>query len=61
MSRKSYYEGLAADYSRPGLVSEELKAQMIQRSAEIGDLQESTLPIIDADYSLEVIEVKRTG
>jgi hypothetical protein len=58
MSRKSYYEGLAADYSRPGLVSDQLKAQMIQRSAEIGDLQEPILPTIGADYSLEVIEAE---
>ena len=36
MARTNYYEGLAADYSRPGLVSEELKAKLIQRSAEIG-------------------------
>ena len=35
MARTNYYEGLAADYSRPGLVSEELKAKLIQRSAKL--------------------------
>ena len=56
MARTNYYEGLAADYSRPGLVSEELKAKLIQRSAEIGVLQESTLPAIGPDYTLEGAE-----
>ena len=58
MARTNYYEGLAADYSRPGLVSEELKAKLIQRSAEIGVLQESTLPAIGPDYTLEQIEAE---
>ena len=41
MARRNYYEGLSADYSRIGLVSDEMQAQLIQRSAEIGDLQEA--------------------
>ena len=56
MARRNYYEGLAADYSRPGLVSDELKASLIKRSDEIGNLQEATLPSIGPDYSLEQIE-----
>ena len=56
MARRNYYEGLAADYSRPGLVSDELKASLIKRSDEIGNLQEATLPEIGPDYTLEQIE-----
>ena len=58
MARRNYYEGLAADFSRPGLVSDELKAQLIQRSDEIGDLKEATLPSIGPDYTLEQIEAE---
>lgn len=58
MARRNYYEGLLADYSRPGLVSEELKATLIQRSDEIGNLQEAELPAIGPDYTLEQIEAE---
>ena len=58
MARRNYYEGLTADYSRPGLVSDELKAQLIQRSDEIGDLKEATLPVIGPDYTHEQIEAE---
>ena len=43
MTRQNYYKDLVADYSRPGLVSEELQAKLIQRSKEIGELQEAEL------------------
>ena len=58
MARRNYYEGLSADYSRPGLVSEELKATLIQRSDEIGNLQEAELPVIGPDYTLKQIEAE---
>ena len=56
MARRNYYESLSADYSRPGLVSDELKASLIKRSDEIGNLQEAALPAIGPDYTLEQIE-----
>ena len=58
MTRQNYYKDLIADYSRPGLISEELQAKLIQRSKEIGELQEAELPAIDADYTLEQIEAE---
>ena len=58
MARRNYYEDLSADYSRPGLVSEELKASLIQRSDEIGNLQEAELPVIGPDYTLKQIEAE---
>ena len=58
MARRNYYEGLAADYSRTGLVSDEMKAKLIQRSAEIGRMQEDKLPEIGPDYTLEQIEAE---
>ena len=50
--------GLSADYSRIGLVGEEMQAKLIQRSAEIGELQEAELPSIGPDYTLEQIEAE---
>ena len=58
MTRQNYYKDLVADYSRPGLISEELQAKLIQRSKEIGELQEAELPAIGADYTLEQIEAE---
>ena len=58
MARRNYYEGLSADYSLPGLVSEELKATLIKSSDEIGNLQEAELPAIGPDYTLEQIEAE---
>lgn len=58
MVLRDYYEGLSADYSRPGLVSEELKATLIQRSDEIGNLQEAKLPVIGPDYTLQQMKLR---
>jgi hypothetical protein len=58
MARQNYYEGLSADYSRIGLVSEDMQAKLIQRSAEIGELQEAEIPSIGPDYTLEQIEAE---
>ena len=49
MTRRNYYEGLTADYSRVGLVSDEMKASLIKRSDEIGNMQEATFPAIGHD------------
>jgi hypothetical protein len=56
MARSNYYEGLSADYSRTGLVSDEMKARLIVRSEEIGRMQEASLPAIVPDYTHEQIE-----
>ncbi|MGK7959338.1 hypothetical protein [Crocosphaera sp.] len=58
LKRANYYQELTADYSRPNLVSDELKGQLIKRAEEIVALKEDTLPAITADYSLEVIEAE---
>ena len=58
MARQNYYEGLSADYSRPGLVEEDLQVKLINQSEEIGNLQEAELPAIGPDYTLEQIEAE---
>lgn len=56
MTRTSYYQGLTADYSQPGLVSNELKQKMIELGLEIVAMREEKLPEIDAEYTLAQIE-----
>lgn len=58
MTRISYYQGLTADYSKPGLVSDELKQKMIELGLEIVAMKEEKLPEINADYSLAQIEAE---
>ncbi len=55
-TRTNYYATLAADYSRPNLVSPAMQQQLIQQALDINRLQEADLPAITADYSLSVIE-----
>jgi hypothetical protein len=54
--RINYYKNLAADYSRPGLVSPAMRATLIEQGLAIVGMKESTLPAIGADYPLEQIE-----
>ena len=54
--RISYYKDLSADYSRPGLVSEEMKKKLIDDALKYVALKESTLPTIGADYTPAQIE-----
>jgi hypothetical protein len=56
--RPSYYKDLAADFSLPGLVSEETAEALVKKSAYIQTLKEATLPAIDSNYTLEQIEVE---
>jgi hypothetical protein len=56
MTRISYYQGLTADYSKPGLVPDELKQKMIELGLEIVAMKEEKLPEINADYTLAQIE-----
>ena len=41
--RINYYKELAADYSRPGLISDNLKKKLIQQGEEITTKKENTL------------------
>ena len=54
--RINYYKDLVADYSKPGLISEEMKAQLIQKAWDFITLKESVLPQIGSDYTSEQIE-----
>jgi len=56
MTRINYYKGLTADYSKPGLVSDELKQTMIELAEKIVAMKEEKLPEISSDYTLEQIE-----
>lgn len=56
MPRVNYYKELSADYSRPGLVAEDMKAKLIEQGEKITSLKEATLPEINGDYTLEKIE-----
>lgn len=56
IKRVNYYQHLDADYSRPGLISEEMKAQLIAKGEAIVKKMESELPAIDSNYTLATIE-----
>lgn len=54
--RINYYKELSADYSRTGLISDDLKKKLIQQAEEIIALKEDTLPEITPSYTMEQIE-----
>ena len=54
--RTNYYEGLSADYSRPGLVSPYVAKKLIEDAEKIVAMKEPKLPEIGPDYTLEQIE-----
>ena len=54
--RINYYKDLAADYSKPDLVSKELTDELIAEANRMIALKERALPAIGSDYSLEQIE-----
>jgi EthD domain len=54
--RTNYYQGLAADYSRPGLVTAYVAQKLIEDAEKIIAMKEATLPTIDSTYSLAQIE-----
>ena len=56
MARTNYYKDLTADYSKPGLVSDEIKQKMIDFAEKITAIKEEKLPEINSDYTLEQIE-----
>ena len=54
--RTNYYKNLAADYSKPGLVSEEVGRKLIEKNKEYLALREERLPEVNRDYTLSQIE-----
>ena len=54
--RVNYYKDLSADYSRPGLVSDSQKKELIELGEKIIAMKEEILPEINSDYTLEQIE-----
>lgn len=56
LARTNYYKALIADYSKPGLISEKLKQELIQKAEKFVALKEEKLPEISKDYTLEKIE-----
>ncbi|MDJ0615271.1 MAG: hypothetical protein QNJ63_00775 [Calothrix sp. MO_192.B10] len=56
VKRTNYYKELQADYSRPGLVAEKLKGQLIEKAEKFLAMKEDVLPAITDDYNLDQIE-----
>jgi hypothetical protein len=56
--RINYYKDLSADYSRPNLVSDEMKQQLLAIADKFIQLKEDNLPTIDDRYTLEQIELE---
>jgi hypothetical protein len=56
--RRNYYDGLAADYSRPEPVPEEVAKRLLAAAASYIGRKEPTLPAIGPDYALEQIEAE---
>jgi hypothetical protein len=57
-NRKNYYLGLAADYSRPEPVAEEVADKLLQAAESYNARKEPTLPAVGPDYPLEQIEAE---
>lgn len=54
--RVNYYQNLSADYSRPGLIADDLKTKLIDLGEQLLTKKEAVLPKIDSNYTLEKIE-----
>ena len=54
--RTNFYQGLVADYSRPGLVSAYVAKKLIEDGERYAAMKETTLPEINASYTLAQIE-----
>jgi hypothetical protein len=54
--RTNYYQNLSADYSKPGLVSEEMRKKLIADGERFVAMKEDVLPQIGADYTAAQIE-----
>jgi hypothetical protein len=56
--RRNYYEGLAADYSKPEPVPPEVSKKLLQAAAAYIARKEKVLPAIGPDYTLKQIEAE---
>jgi hypothetical protein len=56
--RRNNYIELAADYSRPGIVPEEIKPQLIALAEQINRRKEKDLPAIGSGYTAAQIEAE---
>lgn len=54
--RTNYYKDLAADYSRPGLVTPYVAKKLIEDAEKFVAMKERVLPQIDSSYTLAQIE-----
>jgi hypothetical protein len=54
--RANYYQGLVADYSRPGQVAVDMAQQLIEQAEVIVAMKKEILPSISLDYTVEQIE-----
>lgn len=54
--RGNYYQGLVADYSRPGQVAVDMAQQLIEQAEVIVAMKKEILPSISLDYTVEQIE-----
>ncbi|MBR8834321.1 MAG: EthD domain-containing protein [Stigonema ocellatum SAG 48.90 = DSM 106950] len=54
--RTNYYKDLAADYSRPGLVTSYVAKKLIEDAEKYVAMKEKTLPQIDSYYTIKQIE-----
>jgi hypothetical protein len=54
--RINYYQELIADYSKPGLVSEEMRQKLIADAERFVAMKQDVLPQIGIDYTAEQIE-----
>ncbi len=56
--RRNHYLGLAADYSRVGLVPDDTKTRLIKLAEDINRRKEPVLPAIGPGYTAEQIEAE---
>jgi hypothetical protein len=54
--RVNYYQNLSADYSRAGLVSQEMQAQLIHLAQEFISKKQPQLPEVNLSYTPAIIE-----
>lgn len=54
--RVNYYKELSADYSKPGLITDEIKTKLIEQAEVFISLKEATLPLIGLDYPAGQVE-----
>lgn len=54
--RSNYYAELSANYSRPGLVPDALRAKLLAEGQRFTAMKEAALPAVGPQYTLEQIE-----